>query len=372
MPSKIAIVCSGLDEVRRGFESHQRQLFDQLSADGDSGLDAVLFKRTGARVPHREYVIPSPGRGSWLVRRLAARRETVYYWEYVLFAISLSAFLCLTRKRYSKIVLIEPGLSAALRKLRPFLPGNPTLLLTHGNADGPEWYLHHADEIQEVNPENYRLVVEADPRKSVRLVPHFLPTVPAPISLEERRAARQRFGIETEHVLLTVGAVNRWPKRMDYVVREAARLGDDWTLLMCGPVDEPEVLAEANVLLGSRFRHISLSRDQMRLAYAAGDMMVLASRHEGFGLVIIEAMSNGLPVVVYDREVFRWITGDQSVCLDMSVDGRLEEFVREHGASVAWRTNKGEQNRHVVGERFTWSALRSSYLELLRETTSVG
>jgi glycosyltransferase involved in cell wall biosynthesis len=50
--------------------------------------------------------------------------------------------------------------------------------------------------------------------------------------------------------------------------------------------------------------------------YQAGDVLVMLSDHEGFGVPLVEAMGRGLPVVAYDAGAVREVIGDAGVLLD--------------------------------------------------------
>jgi glycosyltransferase involved in cell wall biosynthesis len=49
--------------------------------------------------------------------------------------------------------------------------------------------------------------------------------------------------------------------------------------------------------------------------YAAADVLVMLSDHEGFGVPIVEAMSHGLPVVAFDAGAVAEVVGDAGVLL---------------------------------------------------------
>ena len=59
-----------------------------------------------------------------------------------------------------------------------------------------------------------------------------------------------------------------------------------------------------------------LSPGELAARYAAADVLVMCSEHEGFGVPLVEAMAQGLPVVAYDSGAVAEVAGDAAVLLD--------------------------------------------------------
>ena len=91
--------------------------------------------------------------------------------------------------------------------------------------------------------------------------------------------------------LLWVGKPSR-RKAFDVVAHALEMLGKDFRLTVIGPPPESgiSVPAEARVLG-------SVSRDELRSAYRAADLLLFPSRLEGFGYAAAEAMACGTPVM---------------------------------------------------------------------------
>jgi glycosyltransferase involved in cell wall biosynthesis len=53
--------------------------------------------------------------------------------------------------------------------------------------------------------------------------------------------------------------------------------------------------------------------DQLADLFAAADLFVLGSHHEGSGYAVLEAMACGVPPVVSDIPSFRWLTDSGSI-----------------------------------------------------------
>lgn len=368
-------MCSGLDSILRGYETHTRHLFDSLAPIyAQRGDSLTLFKRDGA-AKRDEVVLPVLDRDSSVVRALTEVRSlqkiryvldggSRYYWEHLFFSGRFVAWCAVNQARFDRILSIEPMVATHVHKARRLLPGSPRFVFTHGFSLPPRHYLHITDRVHEVSIENYERAREAGcaPDK-LRLIPHFLPDVPAP--RETRAEIRRSLGVVTERAIVSVGVIERGIKRMDYLIEEAARLGPEWSLVLAGPVEAPDLIELARARLGPRFVHHVLSRDQIDRAYRAADLFVLGSLGEGFGIVILEAMRAGVPVLVHDRPLFRWVVKDPAQCADLREPGAVARFAETLTPDRVARI--GAKNRETFLANYAFDAVRESYDRLIMD-----
>ncbi len=132
-------------------------------------------------------------------------------------------------------------------------------------------------------------------------------------------AQRARYGLAPEHLLLvTVGRLVA-RKAVDRLIALQARLPAHAHLLIIGTGPEKAALqhcaAEAGVAERVHFLG-QLPEEEKFAVLRMSDLYVSTSQHEGFGLVFIEAMACGLPVICYDH-------GGQTDFLANGVTGRL-------------------------------------------------
>jgi glycosyltransferase involved in cell wall biosynthesis len=94
-----------------------------------------------------------------------------------------------------------------------------------------------------------------------------------------------------------------------------ARLGDSvpHRLVLAGPPgwkadDEDEVVAK---MLGERVRLLGpVPREHLLALFAGADLFAFPSRHEGFGIPVVEAMAQDTAVVCADIPALREVAGD--------------------------------------------------------------
>ncbi|MGH8217305.1 MAG: glycosyltransferase [Steroidobacteraceae bacterium] len=194
--------------------------------------------------------------------------------------------------------------------------------------------------------------------------PPLLPERPAPgeASGEAGGAAaapyRGALGIpERAIVLVTIGRVvaRKASEQLPRMLAAAQR--PDLYLLIVG--DGPRLASvrtiAAELGVTDRIRFLGqVTEAEKRRALAASDLFVSTSQHEGFGLVFLEAMAFGLPIVCYDR-------GGQTDFLSTPTTGSvvrlndLEAFtaaVRELAASPERRAAIRCDNLAAVEEFF--------------------
>lgn len=125
---------------------------------------------------------------------------------------------------------------------------------------------------------------------------------------------------------------------------------------------ELEALASAgtNVIF-----HNGVTDEEYAALLADDAIMVSASRAEGFGLPLAEALQLGVPAVVSDRPYFREIAGDNSAVFADPNDP--ENFARaiESLNLESERTKRIKAGKQAVG-RFSWKSSAERLLESAR------
>ena len=366
---RVAIVCSGMDNVKRGFETHARDLFDLLREDND--LDVRLLKGSGARGVH-EIVVPCLPRDS-IANRLLCRivgNRRRYQIEFISFACGLLPILLF--RRFDAFYVLEGWIYKFLSRWRHFSGARYKLIHPTGGQlgmlpAGPEDYLHHVTPC-------YMSVAEqcGFRRQNQFLIPHFIHTSALrELDREQLQRLKSELGIEPGlPVVLSVGSIDAQVKRMDYVIRECAALTRPVFVLLLGHQDvaSAEIRALATEKLGPhRFAILTVPRETIFSYYALADVFVLASLREGFGLVFLEALLCGIPVVTHDYDVSRYVLADQAYFADLSkpnaLTRALEEVLAIHQTDAARRT-RIEYVRSTYGADTLKESYRRMFLEV--------
>jgi glycosyltransferase involved in cell wall biosynthesis len=132
---------------------------------------------------------------------------------------------------------------------------------------------------------------------------------------------------DCERYVLSVGSVGL-RKAHDVLVRAVAdpRLTST-VLVIAGPdgTGADAVRAEAGPLAGRVRFEGAVDDDRLAGLYAGASAFVLASRAEGFGLPVLEAMAAGLPVVVSAVEALADLVGDAALVVPIGDDAALAD-----------------------------------------------
>jgi glycosyltransferase involved in cell wall biosynthesis len=356
---KVALVSIGLGRVFRGFESFTESLFQALELHAPD-LDLTLFQGGGKKEKGRVF-IPNFNRNDVPARWFEAYKANLL--EQRSFAILL--YPKLLRGGYDIVHYNELVMGSALFRLRRWFGGRFKLLYCNGAPSPPIHYHHRCDFAQVLTRPAYeeaRKFGLADNR--LFLIPYGVDAKRFSPELKSHRSEiRDKLGIPEEaKVVLSVAALKREHKRLDYLIREIGNLDKATWLLAAGERTEetPSLEEEARRFLCGRWRFVTWPYEKIHLLYGAADVFVHASLTEAFGLVIVEAMFSGLPILLHDSPVFRWISnGRLAQLIDMSTEGELTKVLKE-----VLSNNSCSDSRDEAIERFSWGALISHYLNM--------
>jgi glycosyltransferase involved in cell wall biosynthesis len=91
--------------------------------------------------------------------------------------------------------------------------------------------------------------------------------------------------------------------------------------------------------------------------------LVSASRDEGFGIPLVEAMGVGTPVVVSDIPVFREVGGTAAAYVDADDMSGFVRAIRDLDDEATWATRSA--NARAQAARYSWDASARILLALL-------
>ena len=230
-------------------------------------------------------------------------------------------------------------------------------------------------------------IVVATPVERAEIATHYglrqAPTIYIPCGIDPEpfaagaRGAARRSG--RRFVVTALGRIERL-KNFELLLRAVAlavsakpRLGDEIEVRIAGgpSTDEPETLpalkrlaAELGIEPCIRFLGAVPRKDVVAL-YAASDVCVVPSRHESFGLVALEAMATGLPVVA-TRTGGLQITVEDGVSgylVDVDDAAALADRLRALWVSPGLRHQLGACGTQVA-KGYAWPVIAEQMIDL--------
>jgi len=357
MPPKIALLCSGLGNIRRGHEVFARDLFDLLR----DSVAITLYKGGGEPAPNEIVVehIPrfSPLLNGIHVQASAKWRDAAIEHERMRIeglTFTYAALPQLIDGTYDVIHCLEREVCEVIYENRHLFPVTPKIVFSNGGAI-PEFRLPPCDFVQEYTEYNRR----RSARKKAFVIPHGVDTTR--FRPDAATDFRERMNIPSDaFVALSVGTICHWHKRMDHVIREVAQVPGAWLVIVGQESPDSSAIRElGHTIMRDRIIFTSMPHDELPAIYAAADVFVLGSLFETFGIVYIEAMAAGLPVFCTNHPNQRSIV-QEGVFVDMRKLGALANALRKRRPDeLRALALKGRQ---IAVARYELRELKQAYL----------
>ena len=180
---------------------------------------------------------------------------------------------------------------------------------------------------------------------------------------------------ETSLRVLCVARIDRQKNQMMLVEWLARNPGA--TVRLVGPVTQPDYRAE----LEARAAQLGVSERvsfagalkpasaELLREYASADVFVLPSRHEPFGIVVLEAWAAGLPVVASDVGGLGKLCAahpDAAITFAPGVIDALDDALRRVGGDAALRERLSSAGRAAAAE-YDWRILAARLVDFYAE-----
>ena len=353
-PPRVAFVLPGLGRVRRGAEAALTRIARGLR--DRHGFEVELFG-SGDEFPdgltgHRVRCV---GRAAFeRFPSLPALRTECQY-EEATFALGLTACRAFDARRFDAAVTCSyPYVNWLLQRDR--WRGVRHLFVTQ-NGDWPcrrenaEYRYFHADAVAAISPSHRETAAANFP---TRLIPNGVDA--------ERFVPRTRRGATAPHLLM-VGALAD-SKRPLLAVEAAAAIPDAWlTVVGDGPLRDALRDALANRMPDRSTWTPSAPPREVARYFRAADAFLHCSRDEPFGLVFLESMASGCPIVAFDGPTQRWVVGPAGILVDSDEPADFAAAAAR-ATSAASAPRLSEAGRRRVTE-WSWDRQVDRYAELL-------
>ena len=197
------------------------------------------------------------------------------------------------------------------------IKGTP-ILFTEYNGLKDKGYLKRnslkPDRLIALNPIVANYARQIDPELPINIIPYG-------IDLKEFSPEGKAIvtGLPQPNIICVAALERDRNQRVELTIRAVSRLPHA-SLLICGDGTDRDYFQDfGDRLLGTRrFQIKSFAYAQMPQVYRSANIFTCATKEESHGLKYIEAMASGLPVVVTDDAVRRYLIGDGGIACDVS------------------------------------------------------
>lgn len=153
-------------------------------------------------------------------------------------------------------------------------------------------------------------------------------------------------------VILCVAGPERY-KQVEATIQVVANLKQG-SLLLAGGGDRQTKLGQA--VLGKRFLRKKFSHQQMPAVYRTADVFTLVSQStEAFGIVYLEALATGLPVVALDDQLRREILGPHAVYV------KDPSNIKDYATKLNQALKLPKQRPDSWLKQYSWDTIASKY-----------
>lgn len=350
---RVILACSGAGHVVRGYE----RVTEEMAARLKQHVNLTLVRGGGPWIWSDGVRLPCVQRMGAVARLFTHSNADAYALEQRTFAAGLYA---LTRASGAEVVhLHDPAVMTLMWHARQRLGGRFRLIFTNGGLLDPE-HLHRPDLLHVLTPVDERRMLAAGiPAERVVSVPYGVDVPP----LQRERPASPTLRV------IGVGALTR-AKGVDVAIKAAAPL-KDLELTFLGQRCPDTVLLEelARARMAGRCVLRTAAPEDVRMHLEAADVFILPTVAEGFGMAVLEAMAAGLPCIVSDLPILRWLVGEGGT------------FVPS-GDERAWMDallSMTPERRMVLGSRarvraqqLSWDRLVPAYVDMYRAAARQG
>lgn len=185
-----------------------------------------------------------------------------------------------------------------------------------------------------------------------------------------RGTIRRELGIRDEDIVIVFASMNFEIKGLDSILHSLARLKSGFKLIVAGKGNTgkyQKIAGEAGIAGNVIFTGV-VSKERLTDLYLAGDLYMMLSKFDTFGMVVLEAMAAGLPVIVSHNVGAKDLI-EEGINGFVITDPADANHVASKIQSLADEKNRRGMSAHAyrTASQNTWDTVATKYAGLYAE-----
>ncbi|KKP40661.1 MAG: hypothetical protein UR29_C0001G0069 [Candidatus Woesebacteria bacterium GW2011_GWC2_33_12] len=209
---------------------------------------------------------------------------------------------------------------------------------------------------------NYFIALSLKALNWAKKINPFVKSVYIPNGVDLAKFTFKGSTFKGSRTILSVGAFTE-QKRHELVIKAVSKLKETKLIIAGGGGGLKNKIYDFGIknLGKDRFEMLETTNDKMPEIYNRADLFTLASvPSESFGIVFVEAMASGLPVIATDDPIRREIVGNAGLFVDPADTDAYAQAMEK-----ALNTDWGEKPRKQA-EKFGWDMIAQKYEDLFK------
>ncbi len=266
-------------------------------------------------------------------------------------------YLDLIKNKYDVVIPTNGRFQVIIVRIITWLTGGKMIV---SGQSGMGW----DDRVNLYSFPNAFVALSSEALSWAKKVNPFVKSLYIPNGVDLNRFKNKDLRIKNEvKTILAVGAFTE-QKRLNLAIDAVLKLESVKLVLAGGGGNIRDEIYDLGIkkLGKERFEMVSVPFEKMPEIYSSADVFTLPSRSsESFGIVMVEAMASGLPVVAGDDPIRREIVGDAGIFVDPT-DTEAYAGAIKSALDRDW----GDKPRHQA-EKFSWDDIAKKYDNLFKE-----
>ncbi|MFB7343477.1 glycosyltransferase [Streptomyces hydrogenans] len=347
-------------------------VFDDPGDAEHRGGDAVVVGKVARRLAEEfDVTVVTAGsrRSAPVDGRVIHRRLPVHRVGTRAGRLLFRALLPLAARRVPHDLWLESLARPFLTGLLPLFDRAPVVGIGPGRGDSPGHGRPSFSLVERIGLRRYRALVVPDDAggAAVRSLGRRTDVEVIPAGVAARPSGERP---HDDGFVLFLGRPDVRRKGLDLLVEAHARANPAMPLLIAGGGTWAEERALDRLLArearGEDVRRLGrVTEEHKERLLADCCFVVMPSRHAGFGLVALEAMAHGKPVLHFDLPGLRWTGAGGGVAVPAFEVEALAEAMRRLASDSPWRRRLGHDALATSRAR-PWSLTTDRYLSLAR------